>query len=366
MSKKIYIDAGHGGVQPGACNGKRKESDDVLRLALKIQQNLKGQDCEVRMSRTTDIDVDIDDRCADANKWGADYFLSIHRNSGSATATGNEIWVYSKATATTTQKAQNILNAVCNADGLKNRGVKKGAVSYSDYGVNKYTNMESALIELGFISNASDNKVYDAKLDAVALALAKSLLSAVGGSWKSVSTSTAKPTTSTTKPTASSSASSTPTSEKPSIVAGAKLNLSNVALYASSSAKSKSSTKSGTFYVWSKDVVNNRIRITNSTANVGKSGQVTGWIAVSDATKSISSTTNKTAPSSSFQVKVIDDDLNIRSGAGTTYPIVGKIKDKGVYTITETRGTVGKSGSWGKLKSEAGWISLASCYVKKI
>ena len=359
MSKKIYIDAGHGGVQPGACNGKRRESDDVLRMALKVQGYLKGQDCEVRISRTTDVDIDIDDRCADANKWGADYVLSIHRNSGVSSATGNEIWVFSKASASDIEKAKIILEAVCKADGLKNRGVKKGAVSYSDYGINKYTNMPSALIELGFISNANDNKVYDAKLDAVALAIAKSTLRNVGGSWKDVNTSTSKP-------SASSSASSSPTPEKTSIVAGAKLNLSNVALYASSSAKSKSSTKSGTFYVWSKDVVNNRIRITNSTANVGKSGQVTGWIAVSDATKSLSSKTNETAPSSSFQVKVIDDSLNIRKGAGTQYDIVGQIEDHGVYTIVETKGTVGKAGSWGKLKSEAGWISLNSCYVKKL
>ena len=185
MAKKIYIDAGHGGVQPGACNGKRKESDDVLRLALKVQELLKGQDCEVRMSRTTDIDVDIDDRCADANKWGADYFLSVHRNaSTSASATGDEIWIYSKANTYTEAKARNILNAVCKADGMKNRGVKKGAPSYTDYGVNKYTNMHSALIELGFISNASDNKVYDAKIDSIALALAKTLLSVVGSAWK--------------------------------------------------------------------------------------------------------------------------------------------------------------------------------------
>lgn len=184
MSKKIYIDAGHGGVQPGAVNGKRKESDDVLRMALKVQELLKGQDCEVRMSRTKDIDVEINDRCKDANKWGADYFLSIHRNAASASATGNEIWVYSKATSDNSAKAKKILDAVCKADGLKNRGVKKGAPSYTDYGVNRDTNMHSALIELGFISNTSDNKIYDAKLDAIALAIAKALLSVVGSEWK--------------------------------------------------------------------------------------------------------------------------------------------------------------------------------------
>ena len=184
MSKKIYIDPGHGGVQPGAVKGSRKEKDDVLRIALKIKELLKGQDCEVRLSRETDVDVDINDRCKDANSWGADYFLSIHRNSAGATATGNEIWIYSKATDITEAKARNLLNAVTKATGLKDRGVHKGAVSYSDYGVNKYTNMHSALIELGFISNDGDNKVFDETLDETALALSKTLLSLVGAQWK--------------------------------------------------------------------------------------------------------------------------------------------------------------------------------------
>ena len=181
MSRKIYIDAGHGGVQPGACNGKRKESDDVLRLALKVQELLADQDCEVRMSRTKDVDIEIPERCRDANKWGADCFLSIHRNSLYNSSTGNEIWIYSKANEYTEAKAKIILDNVCKADGLKNRGVKRGAPSYRDYAVNRDTKMHSALIELGFISNPNDNKVYDAKLEAIALAIAKSVLSVVGG-----------------------------------------------------------------------------------------------------------------------------------------------------------------------------------------
>jgi len=53
-----------------------------------------------------------------------------------------------------------------------------------------------------------------------------------------------------------------------------------------------------------------------------------------------------------FLVKVTANGLNIRSGPGTNYKINGVIRDKGVYTIVETNGT------WGKLKSGAGWISL--------
>ena len=63
-------------------------------------------------------------------------------------------------------------------------------------------------------------------------------------------------------------------------------------------------------------------------------------------------------PVESFKVKITVDALNIRAGAGTTYRVNGIIRDKGIYTIVST------SGSWGKLKSGAGWICLD--YTKRI
>lgn len=57
-------------------------------------------------------------------------------------------------------------------------------------------------------------------------------------------------------------------------------------------------------------------------------------------------------PSNGYTVKVTANSLNIRSGAGTNYKVVGTIKNKGIYTIVQ------ESGSWGKLKSGAGWIHL--------
>jgi len=60
----------------------------------------------------------------------------------------------------------------------------------------------------------------------------------------------------------------------------------------------------------------------------------------------------------SFRVRVTAATLNIREGAGTIYPIVGQIKDKGVYTIVET------DGIWGRLRSGVGWISLK--YAKRL
>ena len=55
---------------------------------------------------------------------------------------------------------------------------------------------------------------------------------------------------------------------------------------------------------------------------------------------------------STYRVKVMVEALNIRSGPNTQYKINGCIRDCGVYTIIETQN------GWGKLKSNAGWISL--------
>lgn len=57
-----------------------------------------------------------------------------------------------------------------------------------------------------------------------------------------------------------------------------KLTLSNVPLYVSSTAKEASTTVSGSYYLWSDEVVSDRVKITNSVKNIGVSGQVTGWI----------------------------------------------------------------------------------------
>lgn len=54
-----------------------------------------------------------------------------------------------------------------------------------------------------------------------------------------------------------------------------------------------------------------------------------------------------------YLVKVTADVLNIRKGPGTNYDITGQIRDKGTYTIVE------ESNGFGRLKSGAGWISLA-------
>lgn len=80
---KIVIDAGHGGVKPGAIGAHNKEKDITLAVALKlgriINENLKS--VKVFYTRVIDQDIDLYKRSTVANRINADLFISIHCNS---------------------------------------------------------------------------------------------------------------------------------------------------------------------------------------------------------------------------------------------------------------------------------------------
>jgi N-acetylmuramoyl-L-alanine amidase len=92
----LVIDAGHGGKDPGAVNGKNQEKAINLNVALKmgklIEDNCK--DVKVIYTRKTDVFVELYKRADIANKAGADMFISIHTNSAkSKSANGAETYL---------------------------------------------------------------------------------------------------------------------------------------------------------------------------------------------------------------------------------------------------------------------------------
>ena len=186
--KKIYIDPGHGGESIGAAYKGRKEQDDCLRLSLAVKNILLTQKgVAVMLSREDDINPDIMDRVKEANEWGADYFLSIHRNAFvPEKARGVEAWCYSKCAigGATYNKADRIVIDLCAVTGFVNRGTKIGAPNYADYAVNRYTEMSSCLLEVGFIDNSAENAIFDAFFADMSLSIAKSLLKNVGLEYK--------------------------------------------------------------------------------------------------------------------------------------------------------------------------------------
>lgn len=72
-----------------------------------------------------------------------------------------------------------------------------------------------------------------------------------------------------------------------------------------------------------------------------------------------------TAQDNSFKVRVLCDVLNVRGGAGAQYPVRMTVRRNEIYTIVMTMKS-SDGGTWGKLKSGAGWINIGKKYCKHL
>ena len=81
--KKVVIDAGHGGDDPGCLGSKSKEKDITLKVALKLGKLITDncKDVQVIYTRKSDATMDVYKRAEIANNNHADLFISIHCNS---------------------------------------------------------------------------------------------------------------------------------------------------------------------------------------------------------------------------------------------------------------------------------------------
>jgi len=168
MATKIILDPGHGGYDAGASYEGRREKDDVLNLAFDVAANLRRLGYEVEFTRTDDVYDSPNEKARIGNASGADYFISLHRNS-SATPNqyeGVETLVYSD-TGTKADMARNI-NSRLEDVGFKNLGVDVR----KDLAVLRRTRMPALLLEVGFINNEGDNELFDARRAEIAEAIA--------------------------------------------------------------------------------------------------------------------------------------------------------------------------------------------------
>jgi len=94
--RRVVIDAGHGGRDPGAVGKHSKEKDIVLAIALKTGEYIEKYlpDVEVIYTRKTDVFVELHRRAKIANDAKADLFISIHCNAAKSYAVyGTETFV---------------------------------------------------------------------------------------------------------------------------------------------------------------------------------------------------------------------------------------------------------------------------------
>ena len=78
--RRVVIDPGHGGKDPGATRGRLREKDVVLRISKELRTRLKKYGFEVYMTRDSDVFLPVAARPARANRTQADLFISIHAN----------------------------------------------------------------------------------------------------------------------------------------------------------------------------------------------------------------------------------------------------------------------------------------------
>ena len=87
--RKIVIDPGHGGKDPGAMAFGLKEKEIVLKISKKLAKVLRNTyRYEVVLTRTKDIFIPLEERTAIANTHKSDLFISIHINAHSDQASG--------------------------------------------------------------------------------------------------------------------------------------------------------------------------------------------------------------------------------------------------------------------------------------
>jgi N-acetylmuramoyl-L-alanine amidase len=176
----LVLDPGHGGKDPGTDGNGLIEKDLALNLGLQVRDwLLNSYVVDVRMTRETDIFVELSDRANFANQLNADYFVALHLNSGGGE--GFESYVYPGTRSGKTGQMQDVIHAEVMAYlgqlGVKDRGKKE-----ADFAVLRLTDMPAILVENLFVDNDLDAKILkDAELfKGIAIAIARGIAKAMG------------------------------------------------------------------------------------------------------------------------------------------------------------------------------------------
>lgn len=325
MAIKICFDGGHGLNANKGANGYYEGNRMFVLMNMCAEELGKYQGVEVKTTRqkvTDDPSLSARGKMAA----GFDLFLSLHSNaiglSGSSSTRGAEI--YDSVIRGNRALAQKLVNASADMMNTPNRGVKaRRGLSGDYYGVMrnaiKAGCRSAMLIENGFHTNTTDANwlLKDSNLRK----LAKAFADIIADEYDLF-----------VEP------------EEPAISAGQYYTIVNGDTFWGIAGK-----------VYGDNMRYKELMALNPSINPDNL-QVGERISISEGTSPV-----PPAPSSGsvpYMVKVTASALNIRAGAGTNHKITGVIRDKGAYTIVETNGT------WGKLKSGAGWIYLA--YTRKI
>lgn len=171
----VVLDAGHGGEDGGAVSPTGLlEKQVVLDITNRVRALLMAEGYKVYVTRHNDRFLELAERPRRAEKWNADVFVSIHANSGGASAVGTETFALSLPGYPSTNQSAgsavpkdsnpgNLFNqanvslayaihhALVHQNQLTDRGLRRAR-----FAVLKNAPCPAALVEVGFLSHAQE------------------------------------------------------------------------------------------------------------------------------------------------------------------------------------------------------------------
>lgn len=162
LGKVIYLDPGHGGLDPGAIYKDIKESDINLEISKKIQNSLEKAGAIVYLTRYGDYDLslpntinrkrsDLSRRSNIINRSNCDLYLSIHLNADSSNT-----WRGAQTFYVENNSQNQKIAELFQTHFQKKLNTKRSSKKKSDLYLNKRVEMPGILVEVGFITNANE------------------------------------------------------------------------------------------------------------------------------------------------------------------------------------------------------------------
>ena len=184
LGKVIYLDPGHGGLDPGAMYKNIKEKNINLKISKNLENRLTKLGAIVYLTRYDDYDLsvnntinrkrsDLSRRGNIINKSDCDLFLSIHLN-----AENTGIWKGAQTFYNTNNKENKKIAELLQQQFKEDLNSKRKAKNKNDLYLQKRINRPGVLIEVGFLSNASERYLLKQEKyqDKVTLSIANALL----------------------------------------------------------------------------------------------------------------------------------------------------------------------------------------------
>ncbi len=197
--KRIAINAGHGGRDPGNMEGRRMEKNYTLDLAIDLARHLKASGFQVVFIRSSDRFIALPDRATEANRANADLYVSLHFNGfdgpGNDAVQGLETYCLTPAGSPSSNDAQRhgrmagfdanrfdrenvtlahlVHRAILDQTPLADRGVRRARFKELTL-----LRMPGLLVEGGYMTHPGDTRLMDSKKsrDQLAAAIADGIL----------------------------------------------------------------------------------------------------------------------------------------------------------------------------------------------